>query len=161
MTNSSAAKRVDSGSRFIRASQHTIYQAYLDPKSIAAWRPPHGMRCEILEFEPYAGGKFRMAYIYTAEHPVAGKTSEDADVFEGRFAELVPDQRIVEVVEFESHDPAFAGEMSITTILSPVDGGTEVTVMAENVPPGIRPEDHRQGIESSLLNLAEFTEKDS
>ena len=100
-----------------------------------------------------------MAYIYTGEHPVAGKTSEGADVFEGRFTDLVPDKRIVEVVEFESEDPAFAGEMTITTLLEDKPDGTEVTVLCENVPPGIRKEDHLQGINSSLKNLADFTEK--
>lgn len=154
-------KRVDSGSRFIKASPHTIYRAYMDPQAIAEWRPPEGMRCEILEFEPHVGGKFRMAYIYTAAHPVAGKTSEDRDIFEGRFTELIPDKRIVEVVEFESPDPAFTGEMSITTLLEPKPGGTEVTVLCENVPPGIRRDDHLEGINSSLKNLAGFTEKES
>lgn len=159
MTDLTGDKRVDSGSRFIMASPNAIYQAYLDPQAIATWRPPEGMRCEILEFEPHEGGKLRMAYLYTAAHPVAGKTSEDADVFEGRFTELVPDKRIVEVVEFESEDPAFAGEMSITTLLVPGTGGTQVTVLCENVPPGIRRDDHLQGINSSLKNLADFTEK--
>lgn len=161
MENLSSEKRIDSGSIVIKASPQTIYQAYLDPQAIATWRPPEGMRCEILEFEPRQGGKFRMAYLYTAAHPVAGKTSEDVDIFEGRFAELIPDERIVEVVEFESDDPAFAGEMSITTLLKAVPGGTEVTVLAENVPTGIQPDDHRQGINSSLKNLAAYTEKDS
>jgi len=31
-----------------------------------------------------------------------------SDTFQGRFVELVPDAKIVEVVEFESQDPAFA-----------------------------------------------------
>jgi uncharacterized protein YndB with AHSA1/START domain len=159
MTNLSGEKRVDAGSRVIKATPETVYRAYMDPQELAAWGPPHGMRSEILEFEPWAGGKFRMAYIYTAEHPVAGKTTEHADIFQGRFAELVPNERIVEVVEFESADPAFAGEMSITTLLNAVPGGTEVTVRCENVPPGIRQEDHLQGINSSLENLAAFTEK--
>ncbi len=161
MTDLPAGKRVDSGSRFIKAPPHAIYRAHLDPQALAEWRPPEGMRCEILEFEPNEGGRFRMAFIYTAEHPVAGKTAEDRDVFEGRFAELVPDERIVEVVEFKSPDPAFAGKMSITTLLAAKPGGTEVTVLCENVPPGIRREDHLQGINSSLENLADFTEKAS
>jgi uncharacterized protein YndB with AHSA1/START domain len=159
MANLPGEKRVDAGSRFIKASPQTIYQAYMDPQAIAEWRPPDGMRCEILEFEPHAGGKFRMAYVYTAAHPVAGKTAEDRDIFEGRFTELVPGERIVEVVEFESDDPAFAGEMSITTLLAAKPGGTEVTVLCENVPPGIQRDDHLQGINSSLQNLAAFTEK--
>jgi len=91
-------------------------------------------------------------------HEVLGKTSKHEDIFHGRFLELIPDERIVELIEFESDDPDFAGEMKITTTLAPVPGGTEVSIRCENVPVGIRPEDHNKGMMSSLENLAEFTE---
>jgi hypothetical protein len=48
--------------------------------------------------------------------------------------------------------------MRLTTILTTVPGGTEVTVLCENAPSGIRPSDHELGIRSSLANLAAFTE---
>lgn len=150
-------RRTDTGSRLIKASAETIYRALVDPEAVASWRPPQGMRAEILAFEPREGGTFRMAFIYedAGSH---GKTSDNADVFEGRFVELVPDRRVVEVVEFESDDPAFAGAMRMVTTLEPVAGGTRVTVSCENVPPGISEDDHREGIASSLANLAAFTE---
>ena len=101
-----------------------------------------------------------MSFDYTdTRHGVAGKTSEHADIFHGRFLELGPDKRIVELVEFESADPAFAGVMTITTTLVPVSEGTEVTFTAKNVPAGIRPEDHQKGMKSTLENLAHFTLK--
>lgn len=97
-----------------------------------------------------------MAFIYLGEG--RGKTTDKADVFDGRFVELIPNRRIVEQVEFNSADPRFAGVMTITTTLSPVADGTEVSVAATDVPPGISPEDHRMGMESSLANLAAFVE---
>jgi uncharacterized protein YndB with AHSA1/START domain len=150
-------RRTDTGSRLIKASAETIYRALVDPEAVASWRPPQGMRAEILAFEPLEGGTFRMAFIYedAGSH---GKTSDNADVFEGRFVELVPDRRVVEVIEFESDDPAFAGAMRIVTTLEPVAGDTRVTVSCEDVPPGISEDDHREGIASSLANLAAFTE---
>lgn len=147
------------GSRVIQAPAHAIYRAYLDPAAVAAWRPPTGMSARIFAFEPRVGGGYRMAFVFDdggAAH--AGKSTEDADAFEGRFAELVPDSRIVEVVRFQSDDPAFAGEMTLTTTLRPVTGGTEVSVRAENVPSGITAEDHEAGIASSLENLARYVE---
>jgi hypothetical protein len=48
--------------------------------------------------------------------------------------------------------------MRMTRTLEPGDGGTLVTVRAESVPEGIRPEDHQAGLRSSLANLARFTE---
>lgn len=151
--------RTHSGSRLIHASPHAIYRAFLDPAAVAAWRPPQGMTGEVFRFEPRAGGTFRMAFVYAdggASNP--GKSTRDADVFEGRFAELVPDARIVEVVRFQSDDPAFGGEMTLTTTLHPVAQGTEVTVLIENVPAGISDADHEAGIASSLENLAKFVE---
>lgn len=147
------------GSRLIKAAPHAIYRAYLDPSAVAAWRPPRGMRAKVLAFEPRAGGGYRMAFVYADGGAAnAGKTTADADVFEGRFAELVPDARIVEVVRFHSEDPAFQGEMTLTTTLHPMPLGTEVTVLAENVPRGITAADHEAGIASSLENLARFVE---
>lgn len=147
------------GSRIIHAPPHAIYRAHLDPSAVAAWRPPQGMTARVLAFEPRAGGVYRMAFVYDdggAAH--AGKATTDADVFEGRFQELVPDARIVEIIRFESDDPAFSGEMTLTTTLRPTPDGTEVRIVASNVPRGIRAEDHEAGIASSLENLARFVE---
>ena len=159
MTDESCKKRIDVASRVIMASPHAIYQAFLDPQAVASWRPPGGMQCQIYAFDRREGGFFRMSFLYTdADHGVRGKTSEHADVFHGQFLELVPGERIVELVEFESDDPAFAGAMTVTTNLVPVSGGTEVTIRCENVPSGIRSSDHEAGIKSTLENLAAFTE---
>ena len=151
--------RVDSASRIIKAPPHVIYRALIDPEALAAWRPPEGMTGEMLAFDGREGGLYRMSLTYIGTGlELRGKTSEHADVVEGRFQELVPDRRVVEVVEFESDDPAFAGAMTITTALAEVPGGTEVTIRCENVPEGIRPEDHQEGMASTLANLAAFTE---
>lgn len=159
MTNASGKKRTHSASRVIMAPPRAIYQAFLDPAAVAAWRPPDGMKAEISAFDPREGGNFRMSFAYTdADHAVRGKTSEHADVFQGRFLELVPNERIVELIEFESDDPEFAGAMTVITTLAAVPGGTEVTIRCENVPRGIRASDHQVGMASTLRNLAAFTE---
>ncbi|MDQ8699606.1 SRPBCC family protein [Hyphomicrobium sp. LHD-15] len=154
-----ANRRTDTASRMIAASAHTLYRAYLDRDAIAAWRPPQGMRAEIHAFDPHEGGGYRMSFIYMqASDEAPGKTTAHADTFEGRFVELIPDQRIVEHIEFITDNPAFAGPMTIITTLKPVPGGTEVTVACENVPAGISESDHQAGLASSLANLASFTE---
>jgi uncharacterized protein YndB with AHSA1/START domain len=151
--------RVDTASRIIKADAATIYNAHIDPEAIKQWRPPGDMRCEIYEFDPRPGGCYRMAFIYQGDHRVQGKTSANADEFKGCFVELTPNKRIVESVVFNSEDEAYGGEMKIITLLDPVADGTKVTVRIENVPPGIKPEDHQEGIQSSLENLAAFTEQ--
>lgn len=117
------------------------------------------MTCEILAFDPREGGEFRLLLRYfEPQHEARGKTSEHADMVRGRFLQLVPDARVVEQVEFESDDPQFAGTMTITTALTPIPEGTIVTITCENVPAGIRPEDHAAGMASTLRNLAAFVE---
>ena len=110
-------------------------------------------------FDPREGGKFRMSLTYQdPKHSPGGKTSEDTDTFQGRFVELVPYEKIVWVVEFESQDRGFAGEMRITFRLADAEGGTEVVVFCEDIPKGVRPEDNEMGCRSSLQNLAALLE---
>jgi uncharacterized protein YndB with AHSA1/START domain len=85
------------------------------------------MTGQIYEFDARPGGTYRMALTYRRDHPNAGKTSEDTDVVEGRFVDLVPNERVVQVVTFESDDPRFAGEMPMTWSISPMEGGAEVS----------------------------------
>jgi uncharacterized protein YndB with AHSA1/START domain len=87
-----------------------------------------------------------------------GQTSEDSDTYQGRFVELVPYAKIVEVIQFESHDPAFAGEIRMIVSLADADGGTEVTVLCEGIPEGIRCEDNELGCKESLQKLAALLE---
>jgi len=151
--------RIDSASRVIKASQEDIYRAFVDPKALVSWLPPDGMSAEVQAFDARPGGTYRMTLRYERpEHRTRGKTSEDADVVEGKFAELVPNERIVQLVTFASDDPAFAGVMKMTWSLTPVPGGTEVEIKCEDVPPGIRKEDHDVGLRSTLENLSKFVE---
>jgi uncharacterized protein YndB with AHSA1/START domain len=151
--------RTHTASRLIKASPRRIYEALLDPGAIAQWRPPKGMTAEVHSFDARQGGRFRMSFIYSDRNPgIRGKTSEDADMFAGEFLELVPDHRVVEMIEFKSDDPAFAGKMTVTTSLAPKAGSTEVTISCSNVPRGISAEDHAVGMASTLSNLAAFVE---
>jgi uncharacterized protein YndB with AHSA1/START domain len=146
-------------SRIINAPRHAIYQACLDPASLAKWRVPDNMTARVHAFEAREGGTYRMSLIYQdPQQSPGGKTSEDTDTFQGRFVELVPDEKIVEAIEFESHDPGFAGEMKMTTRLADADGGTEVTMLCENLPAGVRPEDNETGTRQSLQKLAALLE---
>lgn len=159
MTNESNKKRTDSASRVIIASPQTIYKAFIEPESLVSWLPPKGMKGHIYAFDARDGGAFRMSLTYDGtDHSTIGKTSEHTDVVQGRFLKLVQDERIVQLVEFESKDPAFAGAMTMTWTLTTVPEGTEVTIVCDNVPEGIRKDDHDAGLRGSLENLAAFTE---
>jgi uncharacterized protein YndB with AHSA1/START domain len=152
--------RTDSAMRLIHASPEAIYRAFADGERLMAWLPPEGMSGRILLFEPWQGGRYRIELtLDDGGHGVSGKTTERTDVTSGRFLELVPNRRIVQSVEFDSADPAFAGTMVMTWSLEPAPEGTNVTVSAADVPPGISEADHQAGLASSLENLARFVER--
>ena len=120
------------------------------------WLPPPGMRGRALEYDFREGGRYEIELVYEDESGDYGKTTGQSDVSRGKFLTLEPGRRIVQSVQFESDDPAFGGEMRLTWSLEPVDGGTRVTVVAENVPPGISARDHEQGLNASLKNLTQL-----
>jgi uncharacterized protein YndB with AHSA1/START domain len=152
------AGRTDTARRIICATPEAIYDAFVDPEAQARWLPPTGMTGKFEAFDPRPGGHYRLTLTYTGAHVGAGKSADDADRVAGRFVELVPGERIVQTADFESDDPAFAGTMTMIWSLRSVPGGTEVTIEAFDVPPGISAEDHAQGMASTLANLAAFLE---
>ncbi len=158
MENESSNRRTDSASKVIMASPQTIYQAFLNPESLVSWLPPKGMSGHIDMFDPREGGAYKMTLTYEMDHSNPGKTSENTDVTQGEFLELVQDKRIVLSVKFNSEDPAFQGEMIQKWHLEDISEGTKVTIVCKNVPEGIRKEDHDTGLRSTLENLAFFTE---
>ena len=159
MTESSANRSSTRVSKIINAPREAAYQAFLDPVSIVAWFAPDNMRGHVHLFDAREGGIFRISLTYLDQaHSLGGKTSEDTDTYQGRFVELVPYAKIVEVIEFESQDPAFAGEMRMIVSFADADGGTEITVLCEGIPEGIRPEDNEMGCKESLQKLAALIE---
>jgi uncharacterized protein YndB with AHSA1/START domain len=141
----------------VRAPRTAIYQALLDPDAIDAWRVPEGMRCVIHEFAPHEGGRFRVSLTY--DDPTAtGKSGRHTDTYHGRFARLIPDVQVTEVLEFEAENPLLNGEMTVTTSLTERDGGTDVTIVYENLPVGVPPADNELGTKMALRKLAALVE---
>jgi uncharacterized protein YndB with AHSA1/START domain len=147
-------------SRLIRAPRPVVYRALLDPDAVQRWMVPEGMTSELHRFDPTEGGGFRISLTYDLP-TTAGKSTSQTDIFHGRFVELVPDTRVVQVVEFETDDPALQGEMTITYTLADADaaddaaaGGTLVTGLHEGLPPGLDPAQNELGWSMSLGKLA-------
>jgi uncharacterized protein YndB with AHSA1/START domain len=152
------AQRVDTASRWIHAFPSAIFDAFTRPDALEAWLPPGDMTGTMLRFEFRVGGGYRLRLTYRDPHDGRGKTSDAADEVEARWVDVEPDRRLVQEVDFASDDPAFHGTMRMTWTLRPEGTRTLVTVRAEDVPDGIRPGDHRAGLEASLGNLARFVE---
>lgn len=141
--------------KIIEAPRTAIYRACLDPDALASWRVPDNMKAHVHVFDAREGGTFRTSLTYKdRELSPGGKTSEGADTFQGRFIELIPDEKIVEIIEFESLDPRFGGEMTVITSFTDTDEGTEITILCENIPAGVGPDDNEAGTKQALRKLA-------
>jgi uncharacterized protein YndB with AHSA1/START domain len=134
-----------------------VYRALIDADAIAKWRVPDGMRAQVHEFDAREGGSFRISLMYTAPTET-GKSSMRTDTYHGHFAKLVPDEQVVEVIAFESADPALQSPMTMTTTLTDASGGTEVLIVHDGIPDIVPAADNELGTRMALANLAALVE---
>ena len=115
------------------------------------------MTSHIHEFTAREGGSFRISLTY--DQPTdTGKTTDQTDTYHGHFTKLVPNEQVIEVLEFETDDPALQGEMTITFTLTDAEGGTDVVGVHDNLPPGVSPTDNETGWRMALDKLAALLE---
>jgi uncharacterized protein YndB with AHSA1/START domain len=144
-------------SRHVNAHRASVYRALLDPRAVATWRVPTGMTSQVHAFEPREGGSVRISLTY--DDPTGtGKTTARTDTYHGRFVKLVSNEKVVEVDEFETTDPALRGEMTTTITLADADGGTDITAVHDGLPPGLSPRDNETGWRMALAKLAALVE---
>ena len=148
--------RLDRAVVDVAATPDDVYAAFTDPEALARWLPPAGMRGELSEARLHEGGGFTMRLHYDEAPAGHGKTTSDTDVSHVILEELVPGERVVWGVEFDSDDPGNAGRMRMTWTFAVREGGTRVAIDATDVPPGIDPDAHQQGLDASLANLAAY-----
>ncbi|GAA3136480.1 SRPBCC domain-containing protein [Streptomyces rectiviolaceus] len=141
----------------VNAPRTAVYQALVDADAIARWRVPDGMSGQVHTFDAREGGRFRVSLTYDAQSGT-GKSASHTDTYHGHFAKLVPDEQVVEVLEFETQDPALGGTMTMTTTLTDADGGTDVLVVHEGIPDSIPAADNETGTRMALAHLARLVE---
>jgi uncharacterized protein YndB with AHSA1/START domain len=150
--------RTDTASRVVAAPPERVFAALVDPQALLTWLPPSGMSGRFDRFDPRPGGSYRLVLTYDEPATAQGKATADSDVVEARFVDIVQGERVVQAVDFDSDDPAFAGTMTMTWEVLEVGDGTDIRITVEDVPDGISAEDHAEGLSSSLSNLAAYLE---
>jgi uncharacterized protein YndB with AHSA1/START domain len=146
--------------RRMNAPREIVYRALLDPRAVATWMVPTGMTSHVHEFDAREGGSFRISLTYDGPTGT-GKTTAHTDTYHGRFVKLVLNEQVVEVVEFETTDPALRGEMTITFSLTDAAGGTDLFAVHDDLPPGVPAADNEAGWQSSLAKLEALVEEGS
>ncbi len=142
--------------RIVKAPRDAVYRALLDAHAVQAWMVPTGMTSQVHFFEGHAGGMFRISLTY--EGNGTGKTSEKTDTYQGHFVKLVPNEQVVQMVEFETADPGLQGQMTITITLTEAVEGTLVVAVHDGLPPGRSPADNATGWRMSMAKLAALVE---
>ena len=149
-------------SMVIKATQEDIYNAFINPAALEIWQAPGDMTAKVHKFDHRVSGGYEMSLYYPEnETKVKGKTTDKEDRFTARFVELIPNQKIVEAIKFDTTNPYFAEEMIMEVTFNPVNDGTEVTYLFKNIPKGIKPEENEEGTKSSLKHLAKYVEGNS
>jgi uncharacterized protein YndB with AHSA1/START domain len=142
---------------FVAAPRERVYAALVDGAAVRRWRVPDGMSSVVHEFDAREGGRFRISLTYDQADAV-GKSSAHTDTYHGEFVELVPAERMVERLEFETADASLQGAMTMTTTLADAAGGTEVVVEHDGLPDTVPPADNELGTRMALANLARYVE---
>ncbi|MGY3200482.1 SRPBCC domain-containing protein [Streptomyces sp. TE5632] len=145
-------------SRLVNAPRPVVHRALVSAEAIARWRVPPGMRGEVHEFDAREGGRFRVSLTYDAPD-APGESAERTDTYHGHFARLVPGERVVEMLEFGTEDPALRGTMTTSTTLTDTDdGGTAVLGVHEGVPDVVPAADNEAGARWASAHPARFVE---
>jgi uncharacterized protein YndB with AHSA1/START domain len=142
------------------APRERVYRALTDARAVGRWRVPPGMRSEVHAFDARVDGAIRVSLTYAAPG-AAGKSGAHTDTYRGHFAALVADERVVEVLEFETDDPALQGTMRVSFELHDEPGGTRLLARHDGVPRGIAPADNEKGWREALARLAGLVEGDA
>lgn len=143
--------------QLIQAPRADVYTALLSAQAVQNWLVPDGMTCQVHAFEPRVGGFFRISLTYDSTAG-QGKSSAHTDTYHGTFVELIPNQKVVQIMEFETDDPRMQGEMRVTYELTDAADGTLLHALHDSVPAGISPADNDTGWRMSLAKLKHLLE---
>lgn len=149
-------------SRDIKATQEEIYNAFIDPAALEFFQAPGDMTAKVHYFDLRVGGGYQMSLYYPEnETKMKGKTTGKEDKFTARFVEIIPNEKIVEAIQFDTSNADFAEEMMMEVTFKPIEFGTRVTFLFKNIPDGVKPEDNEAGTISTLEKLAAYVEGSS
>ena len=112
--------------RVFKTTPERLYKAFIDPRAMVKWLPPHGFTGQVHSMDARVGGRYKMSF--------TNLTTGSSHSFGGEYLELVPGKRIVHTDVFDAGPP---GTMKVTVELRKVMVGTEIHIVQEGVPDAI------------------------
>ena len=153
-----AAANAADRTRLAAGQREAVYRAFTNERSLEEWLAPPGKTGSIHDFTPGVGGGYKMELVWMEPGSDRGEGYEQEDHYTTRFVDLVPEERVVMSINFETPEHRWAGEMTMTVVLHAIPEGTLVTVDVDDLPSGITAEDNDAGVRAWLDRLARHLE---
>lgn len=148
MSNEKSAPDTVRLHRVLKAPPERVYKAFLDPKAMVKWLPPHGFVGEVHQMDARVGGGYRMSF--------TNFRSGQTHAFGGTYVEMKPGERLRYTDRFD--DPNLPGEMKVEINFREVTCGTELSIVQEGIPAVIPVEMCYLGWQESLSMLGALVE---
>ncbi|HEX7724875.1 MAG TPA: SRPBCC family protein [Candidatus Paceibacterota bacterium] len=134
--------------RVIKTTPEKVFRAFADADAKASWLPPYGFVCTVQEHAFREGSGYKMAF--------TNFTTGSRQSFGGTFTKITPNEYIQYSDTFD--DPNLPGTMNTMVTLKAVPGGTELTIIQENIPEMIPASMCYLGWQESLEKLIKLVE---
>jgi uncharacterized protein YndB with AHSA1/START domain len=129
--------------RILPAGWETVYEAFTDPAELAKWWGPEGFTIPTLEFDPEAGGHYRIVM-----QPPDGEPFQ----LTGEFRDVEPPRRLAFTFAWEPADPDDV-ETLVALEFRDLSGATEISLAQGRFKTEARRELHRDGWGESFDKL--------
>jgi uncharacterized protein YndB with AHSA1/START domain len=136
-------------SRRLKAPREAVFRAFTDPRELAKWFGPEGVRVDNVKIDLRPGGRYSVEF-----------HEKDGEVIplSGVYREVTPPQRLVMTWTWAS--TGMAGVETLVTIeLAEADGETELILIHEKLPTKEFYDLHSQGWTSTFDCLDQLVEQ--
>ena len=131
--------------RHFAASPEAVFKAWTDPAALAAWFGPQGVETRNVEIDLRPGGRYSLEMC----------ESDGVYPLSGVYREVTPPRRLV-MTWVWGHGELDGLEMLVTIELASARGGTDLTLIHENLPSDTAREKHEGGWTGCLESLEQF-----
>ena len=126
------------------AAPERVFDALVNPSSLAKWFAPNDEMSVDAEFDPVPGGRYRVEM-----HHMLGNVYTVNGVYETVDAP----NKLVFTWQWEDEPMSEIGESRVTFLLKPIDGGTELTLVHDGFPVKEAADNHNKGWSGCLWRM--------
>ena len=147
MTAKAADKMSLEIKRVINAPRDRVYAAWTDPAQLRQWFGPENVQTRNLVADARVGGRFQW--------DLTNPEGEEMTVA-GEYRELQPGKKVVFTWQWQDDEEWQRRESIVAVEFSDCDGGTEVSLIHEQLPSKESRDRHSEGWTSLLTKLEKF-----